>query len=82
MKPGSLPHRVVEFFRANPEEELTIDDIAIKFGLAGSREVVPRLTRPVQSGHLRVLRTERPEWASRSVNVYGAGPQLQAKGSD
>jgi hypothetical protein len=76
MKPGSLPYQVVEFFRANPDEELTIDDIAIKFGLAGSREVVPRLTRPVKSGHLQVLRTERPEYARRATNVYGAGPAL------
>jgi response regulator of citrate/malate metabolism len=25
-------HRIVEFFAANPDEELTIDDIAAKFG--------------------------------------------------
>ncbi len=28
---GGITHRVIEFFQANPEEELTIDDIAQKF---------------------------------------------------
>lgn len=28
---GTVPKRVLDFFRANPEEELTIPDIAIKF---------------------------------------------------
>ena len=30
-RPGTVPKRVIDFFRANPEEELTISDIAIKF---------------------------------------------------
>lgn len=34
MKPTgqSIPDRLAAFFRSNPDEELTIDDIATKFG--------------------------------------------------
>jgi hypothetical protein len=78
---GSLPAKVVEFFRANPDEELTSEDVATKFGLGSQREVMPRLKRPVSAGWLRVVRKERNCYARHAMNVYGAGVKLTAERS-
>ncbi len=55
---GTLADRVVEWFRANPDEELERADVARKFNVPPSR-ITPELAMAVMHGHLRWLR-DRP----------------------
>lgn len=49
--PGSAPARTIDFLRANPEEFLTADDVAAKFGI-GRAGVHTVLARSVDAGLL------------------------------
>ncbi len=51
--PGSLAARVLDFFAKNPEEELSSRDIAQKFDVSASANVVPSLTTPIVHDLLR-----------------------------
>jgi hypothetical protein len=39
IKPGSISDRFSRYFAENPDEELTLDDAALKFGI-GNRKVL------------------------------------------
>lgn len=49
---GTLADRVVEWFKANPDEELERADVARKFDVPLSR-IAPELAMAVMQGHLR-----------------------------
>lgn len=55
---GTLADRVVEWFKANPDEELERADVARKFDVPLSR-ISSELAMSVMQGHLRWLR-DRP----------------------
>lgn len=73
-RPGSLPARVCEFFRDNPDEELTRSDLAAKFDVQSS-SIDPSLKHAVDAG---VIATKNGEDMTR---VWIAGPQLPAPSS-
>ncbi len=75
-KTGSRQARVVEFFRAQPDEELLSNDIATKFG--GHPHQVAVLLRPVMAAGLLSVRKERRDEAGGVRFVYSAGPNLVA----
>lgn len=66
----SLAGQVLAFFRANPDEELSVDDMAGKFGV--NRKNIHTLLRPALDASL--LARERNDEAEY---IYKAGPQLQ-----
>lgn len=72
----SLPWQVVEFFRANPDEELTTQDIDSKFGQGRRSNAASVLTEAVANGLLAVRQGESSN--KRIVNTYTAGPRLLA----
>lgn len=49
---GSLPERVLNWFAINPEEELSSADIARKFDVAATANVLPSLSAPLAHGLL------------------------------
>lgn len=49
---GSLPERVLRWFALNPEEELSSADIAKKFDVAATANVLPSLSAPLAHGLL------------------------------
>lgn len=49
---ASLPARVMAFFRAEPDEQLTADDIALKFNTQ-RKNVHTQLASAVEAGHLK-----------------------------
>lgn len=51
-QPGSLPERVLNWFAINPEEELSSADIARKFDVAATANVLPSLSAPLAHGLL------------------------------
>lgn len=51
-QPGSLPERVLNWFAINPEEELSSADIAKKFDVAATANVLPSLSAPLAHGLL------------------------------
>lgn len=51
---GALADRVIEWFHANPDEELERADVARKFDVPLSR-IAPELAMAVMQGHLRWL---------------------------
>ena len=63
----SIAHKVIEFFRANPEESLDKECIAVKFGCS-SRSVHTGLGPAVQAGVL-----ERKENLADGELVYSLG---------
>ncbi len=65
--PGSLAVRVLGYFRGNPDEELTIDDVAIKFGVPYT-SVPACLKAPLRHGLL--IRTKTKPF------TYRVGPQF------
>lgn len=67
----TLGHQVVAFFAANPEEELTTNDIAAKFAVGG--QVGFRLESLVDAGWIGC---DRGSPAGRVQNVFRAGPEL------
>jgi hypothetical protein len=60
-RPGSVSTRVLEFFRANPDEDLTIDDIAQKFD-ATRNNVHTLLTLAIDNELLARSRNEDGEY--------------------
>lgn len=69
---GSLADRVLAFFTRQPDEELAIADIVIKFD-AKVKSVKMCLKPTVQAGLIRWGQNEHGSW------VYTAGPALQLK---
>lgn len=65
----SLPSKVLEFFRQNPDEELTIDDIASKYA-AARNSVHTNLSKSVDAHMVQRSRNDDGEY------VYKAGPAL------
>ena len=51
-QPGSLPERVLNWFGLNPEEELSSADIARKFDVVATANVLPSLSAPLAHGLL------------------------------
>lgn len=68
---GSLAYQIVQFFRDNPEEELSRRDIAAKFEV-DANSIDGKLRQATETG---VLATGN---SSESGRVWRAGPQLQA----
>ena len=75
MTEGSIPMRVVAFFEANPEEELTTRDIQTKFGL--SYCPIKTLRYVVAQGYVRKVKQGTNN--RHDPSVYGAGPTLLDK---
>lgn len=70
---GSLPYRVCAYFRAQADEELSRDDIVLKFDVTSAHQVDQQLATAVAAGLLtRVVR-------ERGSATYLAGPALAAK---
>jgi len=69
---GSLADRVLAFFTQQPDEELSIEDIVLKFD-AKVQSVKTCLKPSVQAGLIRWGQNEHGSW------VYTAGPALQLK---
>lgn len=69
---GSLADRVLAFFTQQPDEELAIADILLKFD-AKVQSVKMCLKPSVQAGLIRWGQNEHGSW------VYTAGPALQLK---
>lgn len=75
MNVGSMPFRLCLFFVCQPDEELTTNDIAAKFGT--SPKSIPRYLRPlVADGHLRTRRGRREGKVGQPPRIYSAGPEL------
>ena len=68
-RPGSLPSEVIYFFRNNPDEELTLDDITDKFDCSRG-SVHTNLGQAVDAGMLVRDRNVDGEY------IYKAGPKL------
>lgn len=67
--PDSFPARVCAFFAKNPDDELAVSDIRLKFDLASARGINSDL-EPSVAAELLVV-------AKKGMNaVYSAGPRL------
>lgn len=73
---GSMASRTVEFFRVNPDEELTTQDIRVKW--AGHKtNVSQKLRTLVEAGLLARKRENRKGVKGGGTQtVYRAGPKL------
>jgi hypothetical protein len=68
-QPDSFPARVCAFFAKNPEDDLAVSDIRLKFDLASARGINIELAPSVAAGLLSVTK--------KGMNaVYSAGPRL------
>ncbi len=67
---NSTPARVLAWFKANPEEELTRSDLAVKFDLA-LNSVGGSLLLAVRAGLLHITRNR----LGQSVYRLGRGPK-------
>lgn len=68
LETGSVADRVVNFLHDNPHEELTADDISVKFNAAGTlppRAVSKRLAVAVRFGYLETTITSRGKFVYR-----------------
>jgi predicted transcriptional regulator len=76
--PRGIPRNVCQFFVANPDEELTTADIAIKFDVA-RQSVAAILGLAEQAGLLskRMERQEKQGGQGRVICVYSAGPDIK-----
>ncbi len=78
---GGLPFDLALFFAVNPDESLTIDDIAVKFGVR-SDAIPRRLSKAVMRGYFTLSDRARPgqpspyEYPERPPATYSAGPLL------
>lgn len=73
---GSVAWNVVQFFRANPDEELLTDDIRAKWSESAAR--IPQLLAPsVSAGLLNRRQEPRDNGAGGVRFVYSAGPELR-----
>lgn len=70
---------VIVFFTLNPEEELSLQDMEVKFGITEQQR--PVLQRAITDGWL--TRTLRPDATSsrRKRYFYAAGPRLIEMGA-
>lgn len=66
---GGLADRVCSFFAANPSEEMTAYDIAVKFG-GNKHNISTLLNQAIGAGLLVLARNDDLEW------VYGPGPTI------
>lgn len=74
-KPGSVADRVLAFFRANPDEELSSPDIAAKFGV--NQDGVRVLLRSaIAAEYLAVRQAPNSIGRGTPMLVYSAGPRL------
>ena len=69
---GCLPYLVLEYFRQNPDEELTQEDITQKFSVAKSRIPIAEKMFPLVK--MQLLKSEP---SGRRIS-YSAGPMLGA----
>lgn len=69
-RPGALPEKVLAYFAANPEECLTAEDIAEKFGAIRSN-VHTQLRAALDAGCLKQGQQERPGQISRGTGARG-----------
>lgn len=69
--PGSRPAEVLNFFKANPDEELSTVDITDKFGISLA-SVHTILRSAVEVGLLKRIRNDLGDY------IYIAGPSLSA----
>ena len=74
---GSVAWNVVQFFRANPDEELLTEDIRVKW--AGPDSRVPQLLdKAVKAGFIASeMQPRRPKCGGGVQIVYFAGPELR-----
>jgi hypothetical protein len=70
--PGGLPDKVISWLRANPDEELTAIDIAVKFtnGEAEPSDIRSGLIRAVQCGYLDSLLNDRGRRVYRAPEAF------------
>lgn len=68
-RPNSKPAKALEFFQNNPDETLTADDMAEKFGM--QRNQVHSVLRPALDAEL--LKRDRDDLGEY---VYSAGPKM------
>lgn len=61
LRPGGKPQRLVDFFEANPHEELTYRDIAAKLDVTydGARTMVSRLCKAGDIEVVHIVRLRR-----------------------
>jgi len=83
-KPGSLPDRVLAFLEANPEEELTRKDIAVKFGLEASASIDTLLQLAVVRDCLVRTRNSDGElvWSLGAIKAHRQAVAATATGTD
>jgi hypothetical protein len=55
IKPGSIRHRVTEFFDRNPTEELTLDDLQAKFGIESRKVASNAVCKLRANGDIEVV---------------------------
>ena len=67
---GSIPAQVVGYFRLNPEEHLTLDDITTKFQ-AGRSNIHTLMARALDCELVKRRKDADGNW------IYEAGPQLR-----
>jgi len=71
-QPDSLPAQVVGYFRNNPDEHLTLDDITDKFQLGtGRSNIHTLLARALDSELLKREKSSEGDW------IYRAGKELR-----
>ena len=72
---GSLSSRVCDFFVRNPDEELTVEDVLVKFHPQGTyNEANQTLRHCVRFGFLATSVRNGNHW--RPITHYSAGPEL------
>lgn len=69
---GTVPQRVIDFFLANPEEELTIRDVAVKFDVA-EISVYKCLANAVKHGVLAKVQGEDGRLSYRLPDLITEG---------
>ena len=74
--PGSFASLVVDFFLANPEEELSPDDMVIKWPSVQRKNIRTLLSSAVEAKAL--IRTKSPD----GDFIYSPGPNLQKRAID
>lgn len=71
----SIVTSVVVFFAANPEEELTTQDISIKWRTTTDKARIS-LYAAEKAGWIQRKRKKDPSSACGARNIYSAGPRL------
>lgn len=71
----SIVTPVAVWFAMNPDEELSTEDISIKWGL-DRRSVGRSLSYAVVKGWVSCVKKPNPARISKQILVYSAGPRL------